>query len=64
MSRLPDTIQEKPVYVTPLVVDLNSIQRGEGGIAAGCVPGTSFISPCVVGATETYACLVGAVGAS
>jgi hypothetical protein len=64
MAEESEKVMEKPVYESPIVVDLNAIQRGSGGVPAGCVAGTSFISPCVVGAGEVYECTVGAVGAS
>jgi len=50
MPELPETPQEKPVYETPVVVDLNTIQRGEGGTPAACISGSSNAIDCGTGA--------------
>jgi hypothetical protein len=41
---------EKPVYETPVVVELNEIQRGEGGGPAVCTNGSGNAFDCVAGA--------------
>jgi len=33
---------EKPTYETPVIVDLNQVQRGEG--QADCAPGSSAVA--------------------
>ena len=46
----PDTIpqeNENPQYEPPVVVDLNTIQRGEGIIA--CAPGSAAFPGCNAG---------------
>jgi hypothetical protein len=48
MSELPEETQEKPVYEAPIVVDLDTIQRGEGGIV-GCTNGSGDTINCVAG---------------
>jgi hypothetical protein len=52
MPELPETSQEKPVYENPIIVDLNAIQRGEGGI-----PGPD----CTNGSTPTFGCALGSL---
>jgi hypothetical protein len=50
MPELPETSQEKPVYETPVIVDLNAIQRGEGGFPPGtCTAGSTPTGDCVAG---------------
>jgi hypothetical protein len=49
MSELPEETQKKPVYEAPIVVDLDTIQRGEGGIV-GCTNGSGDTTGyCVAG---------------
>jgi len=31
---------EKPTYETPIIVDLNQVQRGDGGILPDCTSGS------------------------
>jgi len=52
MPELPETPQEKPVYETPVVVDLNTIQRGEGGTPADCHNGSAPSGICSTGAGD------------
>jgi hypothetical protein len=52
MPELPETAQEKPVYEPPVIVDLNDIQRGEGGLPA-CAPGSTPGGPCGLGSLDT-----------
>ncbi len=55
-GRMPDTSeksQEKPVYEAPVVVDLNTIQCGEGGTPADCVSGSTPAGLCVLGGLAT-----------
>jgi hypothetical protein len=49
MPELPEETQEKPVYETPVVVDLDAIQRGEGGVVVGCMNGSGDAGGCLVG---------------
>jgi hypothetical protein len=50
MPEILDPIVEKPVYETPVVVELNEIQRGEGGSPATCANGSGNAFDCVAGA--------------
>ena len=52
MPELPKTPKEKPVYETPVVVDLNTIQRGEGGTTVDCHNGSAPSGACLTGAGD------------
>jgi hypothetical protein len=41
--------REKLPYETPVVVDLSTIQRGEGGLTGNCTNGSSPAGYCFVG---------------
>jgi hypothetical protein len=60
MSELPEKTQEKPVYETPVVVDIDTLQRGEGGAPAACLSGSANISGCANGTAASGGCGVGA----